>query len=431
MNTIDKADYFLRAMRAECYRHKAWVIEAFAWVDALAHPPERAYPYALTRQANGSYTFRDPATQEETLLEGTFLKGAPFQLMEAIELPVDALPNVHQRILTCYGNVLVNAVCLIYPFGDKIDFQPGRLKVSGLETLIEKRLVDGTPVHPQDVSIAEYKRFNEAIRHLEGFSQLCVPSATVKTMTVSPDVIKRRDELFKEHKDHLDDPVVQARIDKELVALEREWMKGDPAERFYIKDKSYDVVRKRMFRMIGSESGFGKTGEFIGTSLAEGLDIENLPAMVNALRNGSYSRGALTALGGVEAKRNYRTFQNTVVAEEDCGTKLGLRLLLTPAMAKHFISSSVINPDGSVTELTAENLAEYTGKRVVLRSVAYCKTPDQNICAVCVGKKIAATPNAISTYSADLGSTFLQSFLAAAHGAVLKTTKMDYLALLD
>lgn len=433
INVIDKRDYFLRAMNAHCYRYKAWVIEAFAFVEELSNPAKvgaRTYPYALTRHPDGSYTFIDPETRLETTLEGTFKHGAPFQLMEPIELQADDLPNVHQRLLTCYGNVLTNCVCLLYPFGAKVDFQVGRLTVGKLESLIEKRLADSEPHGDRDLTIAEFKQFNEAIRHLEGFTQLCVPSATVKTMTVSPEVIKRRDELVAQYKDTLNDPVVQAHIDKELVAMEREWMKGDPAERFYIKDKSYDVVRKRLFRMQGQESGFGKTGNVIPTSLSEGWDIENLPSMVNALRSGSYSRGALTALGGVEAKNNYRIFQNTVVSEEDCGTKLGLRMLLLPHMAKHFISSSVINPDGSVTELTDTNLAEYTGKHITLRTVAYCKTADQNVCAVCVGKKIAATPNAISTYAADMGSNFVLAFLAAAHGTALKTTSIDYRAML-
>lgn len=429
MNTIDKREYFLRAMNAHCYQYKAWVIEAFAFVESLSDPAKvatRTYPYALTRLANGSYTFVDPITGEVTLLEGTFLKGAPFQLMEPIELHADDLPNVHQSLLTCYGNVLVNCVCLLYAFGAKVDFQVGRLTVGKLESLIEKRLVDGAPQGQSDIAIAEFKKFNEAVRHLEGFSQLCVPSATAKTMTVSPAVIKRRDELVAQYKDTLHDPVVQAHIDKELIAMEREWMKGDPGERFYIKDKSYDVVRKRLFLMQGQENGFGKIGEVIPTSLSEGWDVENLPAMVNALRHGSYSRGALTALGGVEAKSNYRIFQNTVVAEEDCGTKLGLRLTLLPGMAKHFISSSVIETDGTVTELTEANVDQYVNKTVTMRTVAYCKTPDQNVCAVCVGKKIAATPNAISTYAADMGSTFLLAFLSAMHGTALKTAKIDY-----
>ncbi len=431
MPTIDKRDYFLRAMNAQCYRYKAWVIEAFASVENLT-AKGKPYPYALTRHPDNSYSYLDPDTQKETLLEGTFKDHGPFHFLEQLIVGAHELPNVGQNTVTFYGNILVNCTCLVYAFGDKVPFQSGPMTVAKMEAVIEKRLTDQPldKAPPGSLSIAEFKKFNEGIRHLEGFSQLCVPSASKKTMTVSPLVLKRRDELLKQYKDQLNDPVVQAHIDRELIQMERDWLKGDPGERFYIKSKSYDIVRKRLFLLLGSESGFGKTGDVITKSLSEGWDIKNLPAMANSLRSGSFSRGAETALGGVDAKNNYRIFQNTTVAEDDCGTKLGLRVTLTPAMSKHFISSSVIEQDGTLTELTEDNVLGYCDRPITLRSVAYCRTPDQNICGVCVGKKIAATPNAISTYASDLGSSFVLLFLAKTHGVALKTSKVHFRSML-
>jgi hypothetical protein len=432
--TIDKREYYIRALNAGCYRYKQWVIELFSWVDGALEGKGKPYPYALTRHNHDDqlyYTFTDPATHEEVRIKGTATEGQPFHFMDEIKLNAGEVPNIHQPVTTRYGNLLVNFVCLVYAFGDKVEFMPGPMTVAKMEAVIEKRLADTPPSgHERDPSklyIDEFKLFNDGVRHLEGFSQLCVPSASKKTMTVSPEVIKRRDELFKQHAHELDDPLVQAKIDKELIAMEKKWMEGDPGQRFYIKSKSYDVVRKKLFLYQGQESGFGKVGKVITSSLTEGWDVKNLPAMANALRNGSYSRGFLTALGGVEAKGNYRIFQNTVVAEEDCGSKLGIRITLTQDMAKHFISSSVIEKDGSLTELTDQNLNEYVGKPITVRSVAYCKTANQNVCAVCVGKKIAQTPTAISTYASDLGSLFLSLMLAAMHGVALKTATVNYI----
>jgi hypothetical protein len=436
MPAINKRDYFIRAMQEQCYRYKGWVIEAFATVANLSSKG-KDFPFALTRHEDGSYSFFDPVTQTETLLEGTFMEHGPFHFLEEIVIGAHEIANVKQNTITFYGNLLVNCTCLVYSFGDKVPFQTGPMSVSGMEKLIEKRLVD--TYHQDDEHVAaevrnlyvsEFKKFNEAVRHLEGFTQLCVPSASKKTMTVSPEVIKRRNELLKEHEHDIDDPVVQAHIDRELIQMERDWMRGDPGDRFYIKAKSYEIVRKRLFLMQGQENGFGKTGAVIKTSLSEGWDAENLPAMANALRNGSYSRGAMTALGGVEAKGNYRIFQNTIVAEDDCGAKLGLRFTLDPAMAPNFLSSSIIEADGTVVELTDANLSQYVGKPIVLRTVGYCKTPDQNVCAVCVGKKIASTPNAISTYASDLGSVFVSLMLSLMHGTALKTSRIDYITML-
>lgn len=428
--TISKRDYYIRALNAQAYRHKEWVIRCFAQIDA-----ERAntahYPYKLFRSTEGAFYFVNEANQR-VFIEGTFVHGAPFHLMEEIVVGHDEVPNIHQNTVTFYGNLLVNYVCLVYAFGDKVPFQAGPMTVAKMEALIEPRLADVPADHaardPAKLYIDEFKRFNDGISHLGGFTQLCVPSATPKTMTVSPEVIARRNELFKKYEGQLEDPVIQAHIDKELTQMERDWMRGDPGERFYIKGKSYDVVRKKVFLYYGQESGFGKVGKTITRSLNEGWDIHNLPDMANALRNGSYSRGALTALGGVDAKNNYRMFQNTVVAEADCGSKLGLRLTLQADTAKYFISSYVIEHDGHLVELTEENLASYTGKPIVLRSVGYCKTANQNVCGVCVGSRIAQTPNAISTYASDIGSKFLLAFLAMMHGKAVKSNKVHYLA---
>jgi hypothetical protein len=431
--TISKRDYFIRALNSGAYKHKEWVIHCFA---VISHATESVthYPYKLHTTADGAFYFVSD-DNKRVFIEGTFLHTAPFHLMEEIIVGHDEVPNIHQNTVTFYGNLLVNYVCLIYGFGDKVEFVPGPMTVAKMEALIEPRLADtpkgNAPRDPNKLYIDEFKRFNDGISHLTGFSQLCVPSATPKTMTVSPEVIKRRDELFKQYEGQLEDPVIQAHIDKELIQMERDWMKDDPGERFYIKSKSYDVVRKKVFLYYGQESGFGKTGKTITSSLNEGWDINNLPDMANALRNGSYSRGALTALGGVDAKNNYRMFQNTVVAEPDCGSKLGLRLTLTPDMARYFISSYVIEKDGSLVELTEENLPMYTGEPIVLRSVGYCKTANQNLCGVCVGSRIAQTPNAISTYASDIGSKFLLAFLAMMHGKAVKSNKVHYLTELN
>lgn len=435
MSTMHKRDYFIKAMNAGCYRHKAWVIEAFAAVKGL-EGHNKDYPYALTRNVlDGSYSFVDPETHKEVTLEGTFMENGPFNLMEEIVLGAGDLPNVKQNTITCYGNVIVNMTALVWAFGDKVPFQTGRLTPGGIEKLIEARLRDtpakGAPRDPKFLYVDEFKKYNEGMRHLEGYTQICVPSATEKTMTVSPEVLKRRDELFKQHAHELEDPLVQAKIDKELIAMDKAYMAGDPGERFYIKAKSFDIVRKKLFLYQGQENGFGKTGKVIKASLSEGWDAENLPEMANSLRNGSYSRGFLTALGGVEAKGNYRIFQNTVVSEPDCGTKLGLRMHLTKDMSRHFLSCSIIEKDGKSVELTEENIGHYVGKDVVMRTVAYCKTADQNICATCVGKKIASTPNAISTYASDLGSLFVDLMLKAMHGIALKTSTFDYRAMLQ
>lgn len=437
---MHKRDYFIMALKAGCFRYKRWVLEVFAMTAGERPATESNYiPYQLLKDVNPiplkngkpnvQYYFQNPDNREEKIyIEGITPGEPPFYFKEEVVLGVGDIPNLRKNITSTYGNLLFNQMVLVYPFGDKIEYMEGAVSVPKIEKIIELRLVD----EPKDVLkvtkdmifVSEYKKFNEALFALAGYTQLCVPSATPKTMTVDPAIAVRRGELLEKYKDRLHDPVIQAKIDDELIAMDKAWMKGDPGEGFYLKEKSYAVVRKKTFLLQGAEQGFDVQGEVIPTSLNEGWNIKNLPAMGNSLREGSYNRGALTALGGEATKFNYRIFQNTIVSEEDCGSVFGLTVTLTEDIANRYLSSSVVTPNGPV-ELTEENIGKYVGKTIRVRSPIYCQTKGANFCACCIGKKIASTPNAISTYAADIGSTFMSIMLASMHGKSLRVGHYD------
>ena len=431
---MHKRDYFIAALKAGCFRYKQWVLEAFSITRPRMDGKGRDFPYALHREADGRYFFDEVGNDsflrenDKIYLEGTFKDEPAFHFRDELVIGVGELPNVRKNITTTYGNALFNQIALVWPFGNKIDYVEGRVSVPQIEKIIEARLVDrpalASEESPNDIYVDEYKRYNEAMFSLAGFTQLCVASATPRTMTTDPQVAIRRAELLEQFKDRLHDPVIQAQIDAELIAIDKAWMKGDPGEGFYLKDKSYSVVRKKLFLLQGAEQGFDVAGDVIPTSLNDGWNIENLPAMGNSLREGSYNRGALTAQGGEATKFNYRIFQNTRVVEFDCESTLGLEVVLTPANAKYYIASSVITPKGSV-ELTEENLAQFTGKSIRIRSPAFCRSGGASFCATCIGRKIATTPNAVATYAANIGSVFMSIMLKSMHGKSLSVAKFD------
>lgn len=429
---MHKRDYFIQAMKAEAYRYKAWILGAFSVTRQKPTDVSEEYPYQLFRDDKGQYYFFEGQKDAAVYLEGIVPGEPPFSFKDQVVLGVGDVPNLKRNITSTYGNLLFNYIALVYPFGEKIDYMEGPITVPRVEKIIEGRLQDA-PKNEADRStspggplyVDEYMKFNEAMFSMAGLTQLCVPSATAKTMTTDPRIAVRRDELLKQYKDRLHDPVVQAKIDAELIAMDRAWLKGDLGEGFYIKDKSFEVVRKKTHLLQGAEQGFDVQGEVIPTSLNDGWDIKYLPAMGNSLREGSYNRGALTALGGEATKFNYRIFQNTVISEDDCGSTLGMPVEMTPTRAPRFLASSYITPKGPV-EITEENLQGLMGQTLMMRTPLYCKTKGANFCAVCMGRKIATTPNAISTYAADIGSTFMGIMLKSMHGKSLSVAKYDY-----
>lgn len=430
---MHKRDYFLKALRAGAFRYKKWVIQAFS-ITRNDYVPEDVqeildhFPYELHFNASGYFFFDPEDGHKAVFLEGC-LKGEPaFAFREEVVVAKGELDNLDRGVTTTYGNLLANQTLLVYPFGNKIPYMEGRIDIPRIEKVIERRLQDnpkaGGVEDPNAIYVHEYQRYNEAALSLAGFTQLCVASATPKTMTTDPKIKVRREELLKQYADRLHDPVIQAKIDQELIAMDKAWLKGDPGEGFYIKDKSYDVVRKKTFLLQGAEQGFDVAGEVIPTSLNEGWDIQHLPAMGNSLREGSYNRGALTALGGEATKFNYRIFQNTVVSEEDCGSPYGMEVVIPAGEAAAFVSSSVITPKGLV-ELTEANIQQYVDRKVLIRSPIYCRTQGANFCATCIGKKIATTPHGISTYAADIGSTFMGIMLKSMHGKSLSIAEFE------
>ena len=75
--------------------------------------------------------------------------------------------------------------------------------------------------------------FPQACGQMEGFTQLCVPAATKKSIITNPLIKERINQLKEEYKDSLNDPVTIAKIDAEVEKMDREWIKGDPSERFF------------------------------------------------------------------------------------------------------------------------------------------------------------------------------------------------------
>lgn len=415
---MQKREYFLAALHAGAYKHKDWILNAFSITDATqSHHSD--IPYLLYRDDKGNYVFKHQGKEE--ILEGTNLNDPPFSFHEKVELKKGDLPNVGKPIHTTYGNMLFNAIAVIYPFGDKVPYMEGRVSVKEIEKIIMAKLTDH-PTKPDDITVAEYLKFGEAMYSLVGLTQLCVPSATPKTMTADPKMAELKAKLLAENKGHLDDPVVIAKIEKALVDMDKAWIKGDPAEGFYVKDKSYSIIRKQLFGMYGAEDPFGTgvTVNLVEKSLNDGWDINNLPMLISTLREGSFMRGHQTELGGAIAKEINRYCTNSSISEEDCGAKIGLPTLITKENKKDYLNNYIfVNGKEILTD--ESNINSLVGKTVDVRSPIYCQTKGIDYCRHCSGKEISETPNAIGSYIADIGQAFLLTSMKAMHGRVLAT----------
>jgi hypothetical protein len=451
---MDKAKFYKEALKMGAYMRKEWVLSAFAVTRRAKPAPARenlnnAVFMALNPDAGlesedapfeirynrestevnmhiGDGKYEWVAISDHTPMTALCVAGNP------LTVTPDDIVNCQKEVASTYGDLLFNYIALVHPFEARIPYQVGPVKIRKIEAIIATKLCDnkeigGVEPGPDQIPVWMYMKYGRCMGALAGYTQLFVPTLTPKSLTTDPRVLVRRAELLEEHKDRLHDPVVVAKIQDELIQMDRDWIKGDPSEGFFISGKSFNTARKRMFVIHGPEAGFneGSNAELVVNSLNEGWDTTKLPAMFNSSRAGSFYRGALTALGGEAVKFFMRVFQNTNIGEDDCKSTLGLDRFIDPDRLDYFEGLWEMTKDGLVN-LTKERLQQVSGKKVTTRSPNYCKTGHTDYCAKCCGLRLSSNPYGLGAENTSVASMFMAIMMASAHAKELKTARLDF-----
>lgn len=437
---MDKRTFLLRAL------NEGNRVEQKVWVDNITamvldqDEPERVWD--TVRREDGYYVL----TPEEGVVKIVDSSGDRplFRWRERFDLRSGDLenypdtPETQDTLITTVGNVITNHLVLCIPFGDEIPFQAGRIDIRAIEDIIEDRLQsdpeddDGVSRSPKGVIYTrEYRKYRDYFLSMVGYNANNVQSTTPKSLTGHPDRKKRRAELLEQYKDQLTDPAIIARIEGEMVALDKEWLEGDPSLTFYsVHDKYFGKVRKRLYSMFGGEAPFsdGVVMTLIERSLEEGIDPNDLPLMINSLREGTYNRGAQTQLGGESTKTIYRMLGTSRIVGEDCGVRYGVPFNFTPHNSKDFVNYWAII-GGKDTLLTESQVKSLEGTTVEVRSPLTCRAGrddgGRNVCERCAGTDLSEIKDGIPATGAQIGGRFLSAFLAAMHGKTLATHRLD------
>lgn len=414
-----------------------WVISIFAIKLNRKYDPITARPYDLVildSDPTSIYCVLED-TSRTMKIEGLSPQEAPFKLDDQLVLSPGDLINVKEVVTTTCGTAILNAIVLVDSFGKKVDYIADRLS-SSLDALVIDRWVDEPDLYgtPQESDTALY--VDEVIKyltntaHIAAFTQIAAPAASPKAITVSPNVLARRDELLAQYGDQLKDPAILARVVDELAKMDMADFKDDPASRFFLGSKSFYVNRMKQYILYGLEYGFDKTDPnpaLILTSLADGMDVATFTKQVDGSRAGSYDRGSQTALGGARVKEIYRALQNLRIIDGDCGTTVGLNTYIKPYNVKQLTGRLGISATtGEPKPLTKRMLEANIGKRLMIRSFMGCKA-SPNVCAVCVGKSYATNPDGAPIIVAQPPSVMMNDMMKSMHGRALKTARFNFL----
>lgn len=433
-------DYFMQGVAVGLHLKRQWMNCLFNIVYNI-NAYEEHYDYRLYQDEQGMF-FWLPGNNEKVYLEEWKEGEALLHFRDPITIETGEIANYQEPgpLTTTYGNVFVNHLCLVIPFGQIFPFQKGMFDLKRIEKGILERMIDD-PKDNDDpdlkapdgkIYVRQYLKFAEHILTLPAYSDGVVTPTTPKSLTASPERNKVRDKWIADNQSRLTDPAAVAELGALLKKVDDEYLAGDESEEFYRSKKKLEGARKKVHYMFGAESAFsdGTKVELIAKSLEEGIDMDKLPVMFNSLRAGSYNRGKQTALGGESTKTIYRMVGTARIAEHDCGTHIGVPVKLEPFIAKDLVGYGMVR-NGKTTILTLELLHQLMGQTIEVRGPFSCKTgrdldkgilgKGKNICAVCAGAALAENPNGIPAAAAGVGGRFLSLFLAKMHATVLRT----------
>ena len=257
-------------------------------------------------------------------------------------------------------------------------------------------------------------------------------SSNVEFITPLNSVRKLKEKSIKENADKIKnkDAMYITKLGKELTEVARNELKNNDSLDIFDSGsaKDFNNTYKNMCIMRGTIKDISAPGQYHVAldNLMDGIEKENLYKYAELSIDGSYSRGVSTAVGGYLFKKMSMAFQSVVLDKNinsDCKSKNTLKVLVTPHNVDKFIYRYIVS-GSSLIQLTHDNIDNYLGKVINLRSPMFC-TADQ-ICAKCAGTLY----HHLQIYNVGLvtgrvGQILQTQSMKCFHDSTIKTKKID------
>ena len=346
----------------------------------------------------------------------------PFHPFDRFNLTAGMIENYtdNTSVVTDVGKFTVNYLLFADVFGDLIPYQNKKLSPGKTDDLVAEVIVSNK------ANRKHYRKYMDQGYWLLENGGIFVSAFSEKALTTGPEVLAKKKELLAKYKDQLDNPDVLAKIEAELISMDKAYLKNDPADIFMdaCGKKAYNEARKKMFLTFGMSQSFGTGGyKFTPNSLEDGWEAKYLATGANEVRRGSYGRGIETAKGGAESKFILRTFQETKIVEDNCFDNRGMSVTFTEDNINFYIDRYLTNG----TLISEDNKKSLIGKTYKVRSPMTCKTKG-GFCYQCCGevfRKIQMA--AIGMQTLEVTSSFTSAAMSTMHSSSITTTKLTYM----
>lgn len=251
------------------------------------------------------------------------------------------------------------------------------------------------------------------------------PSYTIGTIVPNKEVMAEKAKLLKEKPTSVEDIT---KVEDKLVSLAKDKTEGDPGRTLFDSGArgSFSNDYKNMSIMVGSVMNpTTHKYDLMTSNYIDGISKQDLAAAGNVVVSSEYPKAIGTARGGYITKQFYAAFQGITLDApgSDCGTKKGLRMVITKEHANSFIDQYIME-NGKPVMLTPDNINNYIGKRVLLRSPMYCI--GDKYCNICMGERYyKVTIDAVGLTSTRMSNTLMQKNLKLRHNMKVKLSYID------
>ena len=211
-----------------------------------------------------------------------------------------------------------------------------------------------------------------------------------KMLKPLPEIEKRKAELIKKYEKELAEGNidVMTKISNELIAYAKELLKDDPGMDLYDSGdldfsnnyRNNSIIKGAVINKITGEY------DFIGSSLMDGIEIKDIAAHSNGILASQFPASVATRGAGYTGKKLISLLQMMEVDEDpesDCGTKNLIPININNKN-KSNLYYTYIEESGQLHQITSDNVNNYVGKTVMMRSPMSCK--NVKICSRCASQ---------------------------------------------
>ena len=236
-------------------------------------------------------------------------------------------------------------------------------------------------------------------------------------------------ELYKKYTKEIADNDIRVMndIEKQLIEKAKELLKDDPGMDLYNSgDLSFENAYKNNAILKGPVMNkITNEFDFIGSSFMDGIEIKDIPAHANSILAGQYPTSIATQKSGYMGKQLLALLQmmEIDVPGTDCKTKSLIPITVTQKN-KNDLLYSYIQVKDQLQLLTPDNMKDYVGKNVMMRSPMSCVS--SKICSLCAGELFYKLDvKQAGLFATQLSHSALNIALKAKHDTTLNLYEID------